>query len=114
MFMKDIGEFLKKVSQEEPSKQIVDSLVTLIGELCAEVNRLNVLVKNLQNEIAQLKNLPPRPKIEPSKLESRTFPIAENDSLQNIASVLHPLFCNNSLVVGTHHTKSTFRTSFPA
>ena len=69
MFMKDIGEFLKKVSQEEPSKQIVDSLVTLIGELCAEVNRLNVLVKNLQNEIAQLKNLPPRPKIEPSKLE---------------------------------------------
>jgi hypothetical protein len=62
MGMKNPKEILKKLSQEEPSKQVVDILIALVNELWTEIEKL-------RDEVAQLKNQPPRPKIEPSNLE---------------------------------------------
>ena len=60
--MKEYGERLKKISPNLPNDPAVINLVNLVRELLEEIQRLH-------DEIASLKNQPPRPKITPSKLE---------------------------------------------
>ena len=74
--MKNLREQVLKISQCEPSKQIVDELVNLALGLIRRVEELEQQVLVLQqklslfgDEITNLKKLSQRPKIQPSKLE---------------------------------------------
>ena len=70
--MKNIENLLLKISKEEPSKEAIDTLITLVRELCSKV-------RHLKDEIARLKNQPPRPKIKPSLLEQKNK-LSKNES----------------------------------
>jgi len=83
MGMKDSSERLKIIFQNLPNDPLVIELIILVREFIEENQQLRLEnqqlhlenqqlkyeVQNLKDEIAILKNQPPRPKIEPSKLE---------------------------------------------
>jgi hypothetical protein len=74
--MKDLKELLKKLSQEEPSKQVVNTLIALVHELRDEIKRLH-------DELAKLKKLPPKPTIKPSNLEKKQCSEEKKDRKEN-------------------------------
>ena len=82
--MKNLREQVLKISQCEPSKQIVDELVNLALGLIRRVEELEQQVLVLQqklslfgDEITNLKKLSQRPKIQPSKLEKEKSDAAD-------------------------------------
>ena len=90
--MKDPREYLNEVSKLEPSRQIVDVLAALLREAYQEIHQLKgelqrtreefqcfkdaskKEVQLLRDEIAVLKKINSKPKIEPSKLEKDSTP----------------------------------------